>query len=318
MSDTRNESVFEVEDDLEMLPSGWGEDDDIFDVDSWTGNSSKADASGEDYEEGDTDTEDTADSDESPTTGEDEDAEDSAEDTDDAPTTGDDDEPRILKFQATIDHTTSDIELDEADLPAIYQKAAVTDRVQAKLSKVTPIYNKAERAAKALGYESADEMLTAALDNYRDSEVEKLVGEGTPRRIAEDYVGRQLDQNANNAPVEEVPDTPDGRDFRSEAILLLQLFPELKGKEIPDEVLKTSIENNEPLAVTYKKYADEKLKAANDASKAEAKKLKKDNKILKQNAEAASRAPVRGVARGGAVSEPEDDDPFLKGFNEDY
>ena len=318
MSDTTEEFVYEVEDDLEMLPDGWGADDDIFDVDSWTGNSTQADASDEEYEEDDTDTEDTADEDGTLTMGEDEDAEDSAEDTDETSTTGEDDEPRILTFQATIDHTTSTIELDEADLPAIYQKAAVTDRVQAKLSKVTPIYNKAERAAKALGYESADEMLTAALDNYRDSEVEKLVGEGTPRRIAEDYVGRQLDQNASNAPVEEVPDTPDGRDFRSEAILLLQLFPELKGKEIPDEVLKASIENNEPLAVTYKKYADEKAKAVNDANKAEAKKLKKDNKILKQNAEAASRAPVRGVARGGPVQDPEDDDPFLKGFNADY
>ena len=319
MSDTtNNESVYEVEDNLEMLPDGWGPNDDIFDVENWRGESETADASGEDTETDEANTDDTADEDGAPTTGEDEDAEDSAEDTEDAPTTGEDDEPRILTFQATIDHTTSTIELDEADLPAIYQKAAVTDRVQAKLSKVTPIYNKAERAAKALGYESAEEMLTAALDNYRDSEVEKLVGECTPRRIAEDYVGRQLDQNANGADVEEVPDTPSGRDFRSEAVLLLQLYPELKGKELPDEVLKASIENNEPLVVTYKRYADEKQKAVNDASKAETKKLKKDNKILKQNAEAASRAPVRGVAKGGPVQDPEDDDPFLKGFNEDY
>lgn len=317
MSDTTNESVYEVEDDLEMLPVGWGEDDDIFNPESWTGSSDQADASDEEYEEDDSDAYDTADSDGSPTTGEDDEADDSAEETEDATTTGEDGGSRTLKFKATIDHTTSDIELDEADLPAIYQKAAVTDRIQAKYNKIATVYAQAENAAKVLGYDSVEEMLTAATDNYRDSEVDKLVNEGTPRTIAEDYVARKLGTPAT--PEDVTPVQEEGRDFRSEAVLLLQLYPELRGKTIPDEVLRESIEKNEALAVTYKRYADKQQKAANDASNAEKKKLKKDNKILKQNAEAASRAPVRGVARGGAVSEPEDDDPFLAGFNsEDY
>ena len=317
MSDTINEFSLEAEDDLEMLPDGWGEGDDIFDVDSWTGGLKTADASDEDTETDDTYVNDEADSDGFPTTDEDEEAEDSAEESEDVPTTDEDEGYRTLKFKATIDHTTTDVELNEVDLPVIYQKAQVTDRVQAKLSKIEPVYRQAEHAAKVLGYDSVEEMLTAATDNYRDAEVEKLVNEGTPRKIAEDYVGRQLNVSVEE-PQEEAP-ADNGRDFRAEAVLLLQMYPELKGQTIPDDVLRESIDQNEPLVVTYKRMvADKQLKAVTDASKAEAKKLKKDNKILKQNAEAASRAPVRGVSRGGPTQDAEDDDPFLKGFNEDY
>ena len=39
----------------------------------------------------------------------------------------------------------------------------------------------------------------------------------------------------------------------------------------------------------------------------------KENKTLKQNADAASRAPVRSATQGGATNEAADD-PFLKGL----
>ena len=311
MSDTKNEFEFIEEDDLELLPDGWGENDDIFDVDSWTGASTAADASTEEVEEADTDSVDEALEANDPTTDGAEDADDSAEETETLPTTQPETKPAKLKFSATVDHVTSDVELDESDLPSIYQKSQVVDRVQARLSKISPVYEQAERTAKMLGYDSAEEMLKAAADNYRAGEVDKLVSEGTPQTIAEDYVNRKM--NSNTAPQ---------RDWNVEAIELADEFPELKGNPIPDVVLYESIARNEPLKDTYRRYKAKQDQAVADARKSETKNLKKENEnlrkansILKQNAEAASRAPVRGVSNSG-VSEKEDD-PFLQGFMAD-
>ena len=312
MSDTKNEFEFIEEGDEAILPDGWGENDDIFDVDSWTGATESADASSEETDTAGTDSENEAFED-VPTTDEAENAEDSAEETEELPTTQEETKSAKLKFSATVDHVTSDIELDESDLPTIYQKAQVTDRVQARLNKMSPIYEQAERTAKMLGYDSAEEMLKAATDNYRAGEVEKLVSEGTPQTIAEDYIDRKLNSQAN-------PSTQ--RDWTSEAQELADKFPELRGQPLPDEVIYESIARNEPLVDTYGRYKAKQDRAANDARKSETKNLKKENanlrkanSILKQNAEAASRAPVRGVSNSG-VSEKEDD-PFLQGFMSD-
>ena len=43
--------------------------------------------------------------------------------------------------------------------------------------------------------------------------------------------------------------------------------------------------------------------------------LKRENEILRHNAEIAQSAPVQGVSGGGAVSEPVDD--FIRGFDSD-
>ena len=43
------------------------------------------------------------------------------------------------------------MEVDESELPTLYQKAQVTDRVQAKLARLTPQLEKAEKLAKQSG-----------------------------------------------------------------------------------------------------------------------------------------------------------------------
>lgn len=43
--------------------------------------------------------------------------------------------------------------------------------------------------------------------------------------------------------------------------------------------------------------------------------LRRENEILRQNAEATQRAPVQGVSGGGAVAAPVDD--FIRGFDSD-
>lgn len=301
-----NEAIEFVEEDIDMLPEGWGEGDDFFNVDSWTG----APAADE-QAEGETSQEKP----EAKSTDEDDSTTTAAESKD----SSDAEKPTTqtgkgkLKFNATIDHESKDVELDETELPTIYQKAHATDRAQAKVAKMQPVYDQALRTAKILGYATVDEMLKAAEDSYRDGEVERLVNEGTQKDVAEDYVRRKM----NDVSVEEEKptdnkDTPKGRDFKSEVEALLELRPELKkpGTKLPDEVTSECVKTGRPLAVVYLEYEARQEKARYEE-------LLKENKKLKQNANAASRAPVRGVSRGGAPSKQEDD-PFMSGFNSEF
>lgn len=308
-SETYNEINIDAEDDLELLPDGWGEGDDIFNMDSWTG-ASAADAQKDGKDSQESDGESMEDDEEAPTTGGDESG-DSTET--EEPTT-----PEVkgkLKFSATVDHKTTDVELDEAELPTIYQKAQATDRAQARMAKMQPVYDQLVRTAKILGYDDPKEMLQAAEDSYRDGEVDRLVSEGTQKDVAEDYVRRKMKDA--DVPTQEEPespkeDTPTERDFHKEVEALLAIRPELRkpGTKLPDEVTKECVETGKPLSVVYLEYEAKQQKAAYDA-------LLKENKKLKQTAEAASRAPVRGVSRGGKTDTRAEDDDFLKGFDSD-
>jgi len=309
MADNANEFTLGTEDDLEILPDGWGENDDFFNVDSW-GKDASADESKDSNSHQDiNDIFKEANTDEGTTTADEESSEDSSED--EEPTTPDVKEK--LKFKATVDHEDLDVELDETELPALYQKAQVTDRVQAKLANMQPIYNQAVRTAKILGYDTPEEMLKAAEDSYRDGEIEKLVNEGTNKDVAEDYIRRKMqDAEVKEDTKQPTEDAPKQRDFKAEVEALLDIRPDLKkpGTKLPDAVTEECVKSGRPLAVVYLEYEAKQEKAKYDA-------LLKENKKLKQNAEAASRAPVRGVSRGGPVKDKTNDDPFLAGFDAD-
>lgn len=300
-----NEISVEAEDDLTILPTGWGEGDDFFNVDSWTG-ASAADEQKDGEGAQDEDNTDAGEADSGTTT-----ADEASEDSTDAekPTTPEG--KGKLKFNATIDHASREVELDEAELPTIYQKAQVTDRVQAKVARMQPIYDQALRTAKILGYDTAEDMLKAAEESYRDGEVDRLVNSGTQKDVAEDYVRRKMKDAAEveSAETEKTPEQPAKRDFKSEVSALLEIRPALKtpGTKLPEEVTAECVKTGRPLTVVYLEYEARQEKARYEA-------LLKENKKLKQNAEAASRAPVRGVSRGGAPAKEADDDPFLKGF----
>ena len=308
MADTStNGFTAEMEDDLEILPSGWSDGDDIFDVDSW-GSDAPADESEDNKATSELDDIFAEKTNDSTTTAEEEPSEDSSET--ETPTTQDGDGK--LKFKATVDHEDLDVELDETELPALYQKAQVTDRVQAKLANMQPIYNQAVRTAKILGYDTPEEMLKAAEDSFRDGEIEKLVNEGTNKDVAEDYVRRKMQDAEVKEDTKPAEEKPAGRDFKAEVEALLDIRPDLKkpGTKLPDAVTEECVKSGRPLAVVYLEYEAKQEKAKYDA-------LLKENKKLKQNAEAASRAPVRGVSRGGPVKDKTNDDPFLKGFDAD-
>ena len=311
MSDNTREIPAVSEEFETFLPEGWAEGDDIFDVDSWTGGTDQADESGtDDGQEADTGTDEGIE--DTRATGNDDDASGSEEDGDNAPAIGQDADRPKLKFSAQIDHKMEDVELDENDLPTIYQKAHVTDRVRAKLDKAQPLIDKGNRLAKILGYDSMDAMLDSAETSYREGEVERLKGEGVHPDVAAELVESRTKkalENAAPAQVADDDDAPSGRDYGAEVADLLKVHPELRGTTLPESVVNDCVANGRPLVSAYEAYARKQAEAENKAVKAE-------NKRLKQNADAARRAPVRGVSKGGKTN-TDPDDPFLIGFNAD-
>ena len=308
MSENTREIPMASEEFEALLPEGWAEDDDIFDVDSWKGVQAGADESQADDDQEEVTEADGAE-DATRTTGADDDAEESEDDGDNAPANGQEAEKPKLKFSAQIDHKVQDVELDETELPTIFQKAHVTDRVRAKLDKVQPLIDKGNRLAKILGYDSMDAMLDAAADSYRQGEVERLTGEGVHPDVAAELVESRTKRATESIqPVPDVEDeTPGKRDYAGEVADLLKVHPELRGTQLPDEVVNACVVEGRSLVGAYEAYMRKQTEAENKAVKAE-------NKRLKQNADAARRAPVRGVSKGGSPK-PEPDDPFLIGFN---
>ena len=105
--------------------------------------------------------------------------------------------------------------------------------------------------------------------------------------------------------VETEPGATAERDYGSEVRELFTQRPELRGEELPQEVLQACVEGKH-LKEAYDEYARRQRQ--------ETRELRKENHVLRQNAKTAARTPVRGVTRGGSVSsKPED--AFLRGFN---
>jgi hypothetical protein len=219
-----------------------------------------------------------------------------------------------LRFKAKVDHQDIDVEVDEAELPTLYQKAQATDRAQQRLGEIRPTYDAAEKLARQMGYQSAQEMLDAAAENYRNAEVSRLVEDGVNEELARDYVNRHMENAgaANGLTTTAEADTHPAeasqtRDYNQEAGELLRLRPELRGKSLPDEVMKEVTLNGKPLVNAYLEY-EARQKTA------EIEQLRKENNIYKQNAEAAARSPVTGTAGGGAT-DTKPSDPFMTGFD---
>ena len=106
--------------------------------------------------------------------------------------------------------------------------------------------------------------------------------------------------NVNPAQAEPVTEVPE-RDFAAEAEALIEARPELRGKPLPDGVLR-----NQPLLRAYLDHEQRETSA-------ELERLREENRVYRQNAEAAKRSPVSGAAHPGG-DDPEAD-PFLTGFN---
>ncbi|NCC85087.1 MAG: hypothetical protein EOM03_13305 [Clostridia bacterium] len=323
------------EDSDAILPIGYVEGDDIFNQEAWTGDKTSTDAPGATTANDPSTEPGTGDPADEPLTPELEAARAAnaslAGSPSETPTTEppvEDKQPNNkLKFTARIDHQDREIEVDEADLPTIYQKAQATDRVQARLEaaeqakvayeKASPLLDKLSSLAGVMGYDTPEALLEGALDNFRAEKLAELTKEGTPEEIAKDYVDRLISapkaRKAEAKPAEPapVPSTPaaTGRDFKGEIEMLLSARPDLRGKQLPDEVINAAVRENKHVLVAYSNYEKANIEAEKEAAL-------RENRIFKQNAASAAKAPVSGTATGGSGNNAPDD-PFLKGFDSD-
>ena len=87
------------------------------------------------------------------------------------------------------------------------------------------------------------------------------------------------------------------RDFDREIRELIEKYPELAGKSLPDEVVMAALDG-EDLTKAYEAYREEHSHAEEERG----------------GKKTALRAPVRGVSGGEAVRMQGEDD-FLRGFN---
>ena len=102
-----------------------------------------------------------------------------------------------------------------------------------------------------------------------------------------------------------IPEPPKARDYAAEVGQLLRAHPELRGKPLPDDVTHMAVDEGVPLTEAYRSYAEKETKA-------ELERLREENRVYRQNEEAARRAPIQPVADSGVQEKAKD--PFLAGF----
>ena len=297
--DEQNMAAIPEEEDV-MLPDGYGTGDDFF-ADEWTGQDADAQPEPEQEDEPEEPKED------APTTEQTEEDHEAQEPEAETP----EDAPRRLRFKARVDREDMDVDIGEDEVPALYQLAKAGERWKAKNDTMRQQVEHYEQIAKGMGYATVDEMIQKTAEGYKAAKVQELMEQGTPQTIAEDYVDRMMQREAAKAPDPEPEEpTPESheRNIQAEAQELIVARPDLKTRQLPMEVVE-AWRNGENLLNAYNRYEARQKEAENQ-------KLKKENNILKQNAAAAAKAPVKGVT-GGAPTDTEPEDPFLKGFDSD-
>ena len=135
-----------------------------------------------------------------------------------------------------------------------------------------------------------------------DEQIENLIPEEA------DYAPEEETQPQEPTPAQPeapTPELPTARDYASEVAALLQAHPELRGRALPDDVTRAAVDDGLPLVEAYRSYAERETKA-------ELERLRAENRVYRQNEEAARRAPIQPVADSGVQEKARD--PFLVGF----
>lgn len=227
-------------------------------------------------------------------------------------------QPQPVTVKVRYNHEDYELSQDEAALYA--QKGMNYDKLQQRATELEATNAKSEALARRLGYANAAEMLEQAEKNYVSRRVNELVEEGNSPSMAKFLVDQEMAKAAASAPAvtqppEEQPTQPQQTqssmtpERRAELEEFIKAYPDVH--KLPQEVVADVAKNHTRLLVAYERYQ-------NKAAQSALKDTQKENAILKQNQEAASKAPVTGVS-GKAGVEPKslDDDPFMKGFDSD-
>ena len=104
-----------------------------------------------------------------------------------------------------------------------------------------------------------------------------------------------------------VPDQEIIDGVREGTELLAKAHPEVVGKPLPDDIMKACVESGLPPLRVYESMM---LKKQGEQIAA----LQQEIATLRQDAEAAQRAPVTAASLGGSEGNDPDDE-FLRGFN---
>lgn len=329
MNETENLTYYPEEEDLAIMPVGYADGDDFFNPNSWTGSAEEDSTSASEADTHELGTPDVQESNEAPAIEQTEDnvVGEESRNAEEAPAIEQTEvveakpsNKRRVKYQYNHEDVETEVDID-TDLPELLQKARSTDRYKERIGQMQKRLDRIEATAKALGHDSGDNFLDAILSTARQTERDELIAKGTAEIIADDYVARKYavpdapaeesdsspEQTAQSAPAPET--VPAQRDYHAEALELLRAYPDMAGKQLPQEVVADAVANNRPMVEAYRIYR-EKLNAD------EMERLRKENSIRKQNEAAAAKAPVSGVTKGGST-EQKATDPFLKGFWED-
>lgn len=218
-----------------------------------------------------------------------------------------------------------DVELKESDISDLYRFKKEHAGDSGRLQELQAGMAEAEAMAKRLGFADFKDMLAKAQDTYRDAEIKRLTEDPdhpVHPEVAKAIVESRMRENAAKAAAapqqEQTADAnaavPPQRNFRQEVADLLADRPQLrdelsKGGRLPQEVIRNAVQSGISLRAAYAEYEAENAKQ--DAEKA-----KQENIILKQNANAKAKAPVKGTAGSGAV-DTKVKDPFMEGFLSD-
>lgn len=325
----KNEAAVTENDGLELLPEGGLSLDDIMDDPEYTDTSlddyfrddDGNDGSEEEVAEG-TDTED-EDGGGAPTT----------EQTDpdavadaianSAPTTEQIVAAQKLKFTATVDRKSQEVEVGMDELPELYQRAKNQERMQTRYNEQQDLVRNFNALAAQLGYESAQAMIDSTQKADRDRKIQELIESGAPKAIAEDYVDRSIANLRGNAAAAEEEEGPEDKPtsesaseqdsdlefYRAEVKALYEARPELRTtlKELPKEVATALVQRKGSLRELYSEWENKQLKAENEKA------VKRQNAAAAQ-AEAATRAPVRGSTSPAGSDKA---DPMLLAFLND-
>ena len=211
MENQNEKTQTKVDEDI-LLPSGWTGEGDFFE---WAAQDNPVDELEKAFETptdvGTEETEPVLATDK----GEEETAESPTEGGDDQPATQEQPEPQSTKirFDANINHRKKSVELDQSELPELYEKAYAADKFRNKLNAKNAEMEQAEVVSKLLGYNSVKEMLDAAKTSFENSEIQRLVGDKVHPDVAKDIVTRkvrEIEDEAikNRKPVKEEQEEP--------------------------------------------------------------------------------------------------------------
>lgn len=285
----------ETEEEFEpLLPSGWQENADFFDVDSWSDGTESVDGQTQEVTEETTTGEETG-ADNTPTTGEEQGAtgQSAVEEAEGEPSgqTETTEKPaRILKLK--VNHEDREVNVDDMtddDLRVQLQKAAAFDAMK-------------DEQAKAKYRQIVQEQISAGMTKEIAELVAKSTCDGKTYAL-EDEPPSHEEVSEQESTVASVPPV---RDWNADVARLAKMRPDVK--ELPVEVHQAWL-NGEDLVTAYLLHENRALRGSKAA-------VEKETKVLKQNAASAAKAPVRGVTGGGPTdTKPKSD--FLKGFDSD-